>query len=51
MAGDDLFRAELDELLAGLAEALGVLALSLESAHFALSAPPQPYSLSGAVSW
>jgi uncharacterized circularly permuted ATP-grasp superfamily protein/uncharacterized alpha-E superfamily protein len=51
IADDDDFRAELDDLLAGLTETLGVLALALESAHFALAAPPQPYSLSGAVSW
>lgn len=51
VAGDDLFRAELDELLAGLAEDLSALALALERVHFAGSAPPQPYSLSAAVSW
>jgi uncharacterized circularly permuted ATP-grasp superfamily protein/uncharacterized alpha-E superfamily protein len=51
VAGDDDFRAELDDLLGGLSETLGRLALSLERAHFQLAAPPQPYSLSGAVSW
>jgi uncharacterized circularly permuted ATP-grasp superfamily protein/uncharacterized alpha-E superfamily protein len=51
VADEEGFRPELDDLLGSLAEALGVLALSLESAHFAASAPPQPYSLSGVVTW
>jgi uncharacterized alpha-E superfamily protein len=51
LADEDGFRDSLDALLGSLAEGLGVLALSLERAHFALGAPQQPYSLSAAVSW
>jgi hypothetical protein len=51
VAGDEAFRGELDELLQGLSDAIAELAIALESAHFALAAAPQPYSLSGSVSW
>ncbi len=45
------FRSDLDDLLGALAESFAVLALSLESAHFALASGPQPYSLSGTATW
>ena len=51
LAGGDGFRDGLDALLVTGGEGLADLATALESAHFAVGAAPQPYSLSGAVSW